>query len=235
MARITKFILTVSLLLTSTLVWGQTPTAAQGGTPSNPTLTPAGCTLTVTFTASSLVAARSEGGIRPAAVSQATITYTLELWDDGMKIDTDSVAVTPGSPVSLSVTVTSTIGTGIPGVGIYLLEGATEVYFNDPYLGLDGPCKEAQSGCKIAEGGYQGLLTQDVQLFWGASEDKPVTPTTVIKAGMVVTINDASTPGWYKITWACEHYYIKIDGVVGNPATVTKPYLPGNPGTNAAK
>jgi hypothetical protein len=233
MVRLTKFSLVIALLLTSVLFLNTTPASAQGGTPDNPTLSVSGCTLTVTFTASQGEIPASASGVRSAGISQASITYTLQLWDDGSIIDSDTVSVAPGSPVSLSVTVTSAIGTGVPGVGIQLREDGSLVYDNDPYLGLDGPCKAAQTGCNVKEGSYQGLLTQSAQLFWAASDDKSVTPVTFIPAGQVVTIIDASTAGWYKITWACGTYYIKIDGVVGNPAKITKPYLPGTPRTNA--
>jgi hypothetical protein len=208
--------LAVVLLLTSVFFFGVTPSSAQGGTPSNPILTPNVCTLNVSFVAP------STGG---------PFTYVLNLWDDGVIVDSDTVTVADGASVSLNVTVTAAIGTSAPGVGVVLIQNGSTVYVNDPYLGLDGPCAAAAAnpGCLVAEGKYQGLVTVDARLYWAPEDNKPVEPATFIKAGMVVTINDSATPGWYKITWACRLYYIKIDGVVGNPAKVTKPHLPGTP------
>jgi hypothetical protein len=218
MTRIAKLGLLASLLLAATFFASAIPASAQGGTPSSPTFSSSGCTVTVSFIA--------------AAGAQPSSTYTLELWDDGSKIDSVTASVPPGSPVTLAVTAPGPIKTAIAGVGVYLAEDGVYVFINDPYVGIDSTCTAGLFSCRVIDGGYQGLLTQDVQLFWAASEDKPVTPTTVIKGGMVVSIIDANTPGWYKIAWACGTYYIKIDGVVSNTAKITKPYLPGVPSTN---
>jgi hypothetical protein len=76
------------------------------------------------------------------------------------------------------------------------------------------------------EGGFQGRLTAWAKLYWAADENKAVVPETFIPPNKVVTIIDNATPGWVKIVWSCQTYYIKAGLNGKNWDLVSKPHLP---------
>jgi len=76
------------------------------------------------------------------------------------------------------------------------------------------------------DGGYQGRLTAWAKLYWAADENKAVVPETFIPPNKVVTIIDNATPGWVKIVWSCQTYYIKAGLNGKNWDPISKPHLP---------
>lgn len=174
------------------------------GTPANPILGTAGCTVTLSF---------------DAALS---VPYYIELFDDLTLIYQSGVVnATAGQPVSFAFTFPS-IGKGIPGIGVYLYENGIFVYSNDPFTVIDQTCQPA-----CANGQYQGVTTAWTKLYWSTADNKAVVPDTFIEPNKRITVVDNEIPGWYKIAWSCKLYYIKTGTLQVNLEKSAKPFLNG--------
>jgi hypothetical protein len=211
----------VFLAVIATLVLGASvalPQAAYAvGSPSKPDITGVGCTVTIVF---------QVPNEEVPAIAAAGIPYTVDIWDDGVKVKTATQMGAPGDILTFQFTFT-VIGPAAPGLGIDVIEDGTSVFYIDDYTGIDVSCVPGAvgPGCGLTDGAYQVLLPEGAQLFWGADKSKPVSPVTSIPRGNVVTVIDNSTAGWYKILWACGTYYIEAKDAYGNPAKITKPFI----------
>jgi hypothetical protein len=210
----------VGVLVITALVVGLMPifasTVHAAGSPFEPVITSAGCTITIEFD--------DVGQPGVAAPPAAGDEYRVVIWDDGNIVyDQTQIASFDGQTLIFNA-VLFTVGQLAPGVGIQILWEGQETFYIDNYDFVPS-CTTVGAPCGVEEGAYQQRTLTAAKLYWAADETKAVTPETFIPADKTVSVISNPSPGWLKISWACGTYYIRSETTGPNPDKITKPFL----------
>jgi hypothetical protein len=180
------------LLATALLIRPADHASAQTYTETNPDITIAGCTVTVTFTA-------SQAG-----------NYEVQYFDDGLQVHGDSfMGVTIGQNIVSDYTAT-TIGQAAPGILVRIRLNGSTVYLIDK-LDLESSCLPI-IGCSIGIPPWAvgGRLLTGSDLYY---DDAATASTGVgVEAGKSITVlgRDA-TASWWRVWWACNLYWMPAE------------------------
>jgi len=185
-----------------------TSVGAALASPTAPSISINGCSVTVSFTT-------DQAGVHRVYIA-----------DDFTNVFDQTVNAAAGERLTFSYTFDE-IGTVIPGVGIYIEVDGSPVYENDFFTGLSSPCNgdtaaAASTLCVSHPAEATGALLVGTSLFyWDNDLEKYSQGRETLNPGdtvLVVGIDEAEE--FYRVIFACGAYWVPVEVLAPNPDDV---------------
>jgi hypothetical protein len=172
------------------------------GTPTAPAITSDACALTLEFDV------------------DVDGQYTLELWDNGVLVHSETQGGSVGDHLTFSYVFSSGIAPGgAPGIGILLYRGPSLVYIADPFIGgLTGDCQASIAGrCDpmFPDTSVVGQVTQNTNVYFAPSSDSASDVVLEVGSTWWVAGVDESG-GFYNVYIGCASVWVPTSAMGPN-------------------